>query len=347
SGDLDEALRYYNRAMMIMEEISDNNDPTALLFRIALHFRVMEVAIDKKDAELARKHFERVEKIYEQKPEDLALKCYYKIGKASFLQASKRARDWVKAEELFKEVIESELGLFPLKTLALFGLCELLLVELKMTGEMDVINEVKPLIEKLIDIAQQWKSDSYLIEAFILQGKMALLTFDIKTARRFLIQAQRIAESRGYKGFADEIARLRLDLKGKLDAWERLKETNAPLSERIELAQLDDHTTGQFRKRIARMERVEQKEVTVYKDLKTCLVCKGDVEGFNVFICPQCDSIYCRTCAEAVIEIENACWTCESAIDMSRPSKPFEQEEEEITSEEKSETKAPKSYDNK
>ena len=67
-------------------------------------------------------------------------------------------------------------------------------------------------------------------------------------------------------------------------------------------------------------------EVTIHKDSQTCLVCKGAVEGFNVFICPQCKSIYCKTCAQAVIEIENECWTCENPIDISKPVKPYKPE---------------------
>ena len=65
------------------------------------------------------------------------------------------------------------------------------------------------------------------------------------------------------------------------------------------------------------------------------MVCKGNAGGFNIYVCPTCNSIYCRTCAEAVVEMDNACWTCESPIDEARPSKPFEQEEEEISIETK------------
>ncbi len=341
-GDLDEALAYIDRAIVLLKEISNDKDVTSLINRYNGYNDAMEIAIEKDDIKLARKYFERLEEIHELDPEDIVLNNWYKIGKASFLQSSKRSRDKVKAEELFKEIIEDSFAPSIHKIRALVGLCELLLVELRTTGEMEVIFEMKPFLEKLIDLSQQWESDYHLAEAYVLQGKLSLLTFDIKTARRFLMQAHRIAERRGYKGVAEEIASLQDDLKGKLDTWERLKETNAPLSERIKLARLDDHIDGQFRTKIMKMERVEQKEVTVYKDLKTCVVCKGNAGGFNIYVCPKCNSIYCKGCAKAVVEIENACWTCESPIDVTRPSKPFEQEEEEIIIEGKSEKKAPK-----
>ncbi len=340
SGNLDEALMHYDRA--IMENNIKNMDIDSRILKIKTHSDAMRVAIDKGDLELARKYFERLEVIYEQKPGDSILNYQYKCCKALILQTSMRSRDKAKAEELFNEVIEAKTAISYHKISALVGLCELLLVELRMTGEMDVISEIKPLLEKLIEIAQQWESDLYLMEAYIIQGKLALLTFDTKTARRVLIQAQRIAERRGFNGVAEEIASLHENLKGKLDEWERLKEINAPLSERIELARLDEHFKGQFRKKIMRMERVAEQEITVYKESQSCLVCKGSAGGFNIYVCPQCNSIYCKGCAKAVVEIENACWMCESPIDVTRPSKPFEQEEEEIIIEEKSDKKAPK-----
>jgi len=340
-GDLDKALLYSGRAIKIWEESSSNEDFFSLFNRINEFSAAMRIALEKNDLDAAKNFFNDLEGLYEKGLKDEVLTTQYKYNKALLLQSNVRARDRVKAEQLFKEVIESENSAGFHKIRALVGLCQLLLVELRMTGEMDVINEINPLLKSLIDLAQQWNSDTYLMEAYIIQGKVALLTFDIKTARRFLMQAQRIAERRGYNGVAEEIASLHDDLKGKLDAWERLEKNNAPLSERIKLARLDDHIDGQFRTKIIKMERVEQKEVTVYKDSKTCLVCKGNVEGFNVFICPQCNAIYCRKCAEAVVEIENACWTCESPIDASRPSKPFEQEKE-IFKKGKSDKKAPK-----
>ncbi len=328
NGELDKALLYIGRAIKLAEESSSNDDSFSLFSLINGFSAAMRIALEKDDLDLARNYFNDLEGLYEQRSKDGVLTNQYKYNKALLLQSSMRARDRVKAEKLFKEVSESEISMGFHKIRALVGLCQLLLVELRITGDMDVINELNPLLEKLIDLAQQWDSDMYLMEAYMIQGKLALLKFDMKAAQRILIQAQRIAERRGFKGIADEIVRLHEELKGKLDKWESLKEINAPLSERIELARLNEHVNGQFMKKITKMERVAEEEVTVYKDLKTCLICKGSVGGFNIYVCPTCSSIYCKTCAEAVIEIENACWTCESSIDEARPSKPFEQEEE-------------------
>ena len=114
----------------------------------------------------------------------------------------------------------------------------------------------------------------------------------------------------------------------KLATWEQLEKINAPVSERMELAQLDDHLKGKFRTRMMKMERITEGDVTVYKGSQMCLVCKGSAEGFNIFICPKCNSAYCKGCVQAVIDLENQCWSCNSPIDASKPVNPYKPEKE-------------------
>jgi len=76
-----------------------------------------------------------------------------------------------------------------------------------------------------------------------------------------------------------------------------------------------------------RPSQITEVEVSISKEKKICLVCKGKVGGFN-FICDECGSFYCENCAKAMINLENACWFCNTPIDPSKPSKPYEKEEE-------------------
>jgi len=73
---------------------------------------------------------------------------------------------------------------------------------------------------------------------------------------------------------------------------------------------------------------------------KICLVCKGNIEGFNIYICPKCEVLYCENCARTLIDLENTCWACESPIDESKPSKPFKRKEDEIPNKKDSKKKS-------
>ncbi len=81
-------------------------------------------------------------------------------------------------------------------------------------------------------------------------------------------------------------------------------------------------------------QRITEEEVSVSKEKKICLVCKGTGLRFT-YICPECNAIYCQKCARALSDLENACWVCSAPFEESKPSKPFEKEKvEEVMVEE-------------
>ncbi len=67
-------------------------------------------------------------------------------------------------------------------------------------------------------------------------------------------------------------------------------------------------------------KNLSEEEISISKEKKVCLVCKGEVRGFNSFIC-KCDTIYCQKCAKTLSNIENACWACGRPLDESKPIK--------------------------
>ncbi len=76
-------------------------------------------------------------------------------------------------------------------------------------------------------------------------------------------------------------------------------------------------------------EKVTEEEVSISKEKKICLVCKGKVGG-NIFMCTDCGTFYCQKCSEALSNLENACWSCNTPIDKSKPVKLPEKEEEKV-----------------
>ena len=76
-------------------------------------------------------------------------------------------------------------------------------------------------------------------------------------------------------------------------------------------------------------EEITEEEISISKEKKICLVCKGDVSGIN-YICTECGAFYCMKCSKAIIDLENACWACDTQIDESKPVKPYEKVEEDV-----------------
>ena len=119
-----------------------------------------------------------------------------------------------------------------------------------MTNDLEVLDEINPLIARLLDIAEKTGSYSILSETHLLQAKLSLLTFNIKKAKRFLTQAQQIAERFGLNQLAIKISNEHDELLKQLSMWENLKELKAPLKKRIELARLADQIKHMTKKRV-------------------------------------------------------------------------------------------------
>ena len=77
-----------------------------------------------------------------------------------------------------------------------------------------------------------------------------------------------------------------------------------------------------------RPQKLTEEEVSISKEKKICLVCKGKVSGFETFLCLECETFYCHKCVRALIEMENMCWACSAPIDKSKSVKPFKKEGE-------------------
>ncbi|MFX1394142.1 MAG: B-box zinc finger protein [Promethearchaeota archaeon] len=80
----------------------------------------------------------------------------------------------------------------------------------------------------------------------------------------------------------------------------------------------------------SRPAKISEKEVTFYREQKVCLVCKGEAISFNIYVCPSCEALYCRKCALALSELENACWACDNPLDESKPTQIYKKELEEV-----------------
>jgi len=200
----------------------------------------------------------------------------------------------------------------------------LLLTELRVTNELEVLEEIKPIISRLLNIAEKLHSYWFLSETHLIQAKLSLLTFNIKKAKRFLIQARQIAERFGLSQLALKITNENENLLKKLDLWKNLKEVDAPMSDRLELARLDEHVIGIVQTHALMAPQVTEEKIAISIEKKICLVCRGVALRFT-YIC-ECGAIYCENCAQALQDLENICWSCNTPIDPSKPIKPYEEE---------------------
>ena len=86
---------------------------------------------------------------------------------------------------------------------------------------------------------------------------------------------------------------------------------------------LESQVLGVF----TRPQKVTEEEVIFHRERKICLVCKGKLLR-SIYLCPECDALYCIKCSGALSTMENVCWSCYTPIDPAKPVKLKEKEEE-------------------
>jgi tetratricopeptide (TPR) repeat protein len=275
-GEYDQALKTLKESLLLSEKKQSIGIISPLT-------SLIEVALIKGNIELAKKHFHRLENLYKQKKDSLIELDYY-YSKALILERSSRIRDKAKAEKLFKQVIGTKTIYFDTIINANIHLCDLLLAEYRTYNDDDVLDEINQNITQLLVIAEKAHSYRVFCETFILQAKLALLTFNMKSARRFLTQAQKIAESYGIKRLAMKISIEHDTLLKELDKWEILNESKANLAERIELARLDDQMTTMLKKRSLEIPKISKEDpvmILILTEGGNLLFSKKFIEDFS------------------------------------------------------------------
>ncbi|MHA1670381.1 MAG: tetratricopeptide repeat protein [Promethearchaeota archaeon] len=161
------------------------------------------------------------------------------VAKALILRKSKRLQNRTQAAEILKRVIEKEALPPQLLLLTLANLCDFLQYEMIIMDNLDILNEINPLISKMLKIAKNQNSYLWLAETKLLQAKLSLIKMDIPEAKNLMTEAQKIAEMHNLNLIAQRIS---YDYDSLLDQsvlWDELFERNAPVSERIKLASLN------------------------------------------------------------------------------------------------------------
>jgi len=231
-GNVEQALGHYQQSLKIHEEM--NNAPYVSVDLLNL----LWIAVEKEDSSSAEQYLNKLEQINER-TENKVVNQRYRVAKALWLKSSKRARREIEAVKILEEVIKEEVGDYTLAVTAMIHLCDLLLDELKDTGEEDIFEEIKELTNQLLEIAKRQSSHSLLAQTYLLQSKLALIDLDMGQARKLLRQAQSIAEEKGLVRLARAVTQEHDSLQSQLKKWDSLIQQEPTKKEMIDLTHID------------------------------------------------------------------------------------------------------------
>jgi tetratricopeptide (TPR) repeat protein len=237
-GKLDLAVDFLRKDMEILENIETLVGINLPHYSGLVYDYLIRIYLDKKSVEAAQEYLTRFQKYNKEKA--LPNFLIFNLSKARILKSSTRTRDRADAERELKKIIEVERprSFTPVVTPALIELCDLYIEEYKTTNNLDILDDIQPLIKRLFKESERTNSYSVQAHTFLLQAKLSLLQINMGDARRYLTKAQQIAESHSLQLLARSVSKEHDKLLEYLDKLEYTKGSEIPISERIDLASL-------------------------------------------------------------------------------------------------------------
>jgi tetratricopeptide (TPR) repeat protein len=248
-GNTEEAIKNFNQSLSIHEEIGYNLGSAMVLFEL-----IQEAIVDN-DQELIQEYLKRLEQI-NKTTKIRSIEQRYRLANALVLKTSEKTRDQTKAIVLFEQVIEDEIVDHSLTVKAMVNLCDLLIKELTKTADIELLEEIKNLVQNLHNIAEDQSSNSILAEIYRLEALLALAELDMKKSRLLLKKGIVLAEEKGLESIASNIREEQKELEEQINLWEELQKRKAPLKETLQYVKIEKS-----------MKQLQQEENLTYKKL--------------------------------------------------------------------------------
>ena len=226
------ALEYFERSLTLSEKWGFTMTIAQSLTNL------IWIYIDLNSREKANRYFSRLSELYDRTMDkvDVDISYFYLGTKAYMMKSSPRMRDRVKAQELFREVIDRTPPGSENLMLFMGNLCDLLFEELSLYNNPEILDEIIPLVTRSLGMAETSRNYKWLAESKLLQAKLALIQMNLEEAKKLMVLAQRIADLHGLNLLAYRISGEHDNLLEQIDAWDAVKKEEAPMAERIKLA---------------------------------------------------------------------------------------------------------------
>jgi hypothetical protein len=164
----------------------------------------------------------------------------YKIAKALILNEKNRLSDRFMALKLFREIVNEKIVKFELTVTAMVYLSQLLLFELELSNNHSVLSDIVDLLTRLMNIAKSQKSNWLIVEAYLIQTKLALVELDIDRAQHYIRQAQEVVNEKNLSKLANVVSAEQDVLIMQLHNWEKFIASKPSMKEKIQFTRIEE-----------------------------------------------------------------------------------------------------------
>ena len=252
-GDLELAVSYYEKGSKIREEYG------AYTLLANNYFHLLEIYLLQGMKEKALEYFDKIEKMKEE-TDEMWVNQLHSLSKAIILKSNKDNEKRTKAKKILIDIVSTEFPFQATFDKAYLHLCDLILEEIKTSGNMALIEILHNYIKELTMKATNIQSNLLMIELYFLQSKLLLLDMKVEEALNVLEQAQELARDKGITRLEILLSNEYDVLLEQLDKWEDLTTYLPTLDNRFELTHIEDLLNGMIRKWINYSDIIQEEE---------------------------------------------------------------------------------------
>ncbi|UCG02822.1 MAG: tetratricopeptide repeat protein [Candidatus Heimdallarchaeota archaeon] len=232
---LDIALPFFQSSLAKYETTKSDYNVVRVLFRLVL------LNLDQKELEHAQKYLIKLQKVAAHIPEEAQGAHLRKsIAEALVLKQNPRMTEKVRAQALLRQIV-SEVEMHAFTMIAIVALCDLLLLELKATGEQEVWEEAKTLIHQFHTKAQDSQDFNMVVNALLLRAKFATVEGELDQTQEYLTQARMIIKEKNLNQLMKKVEIEQNELENDFHKWQDLIQQHTSLQERLIHAQLTEY----------------------------------------------------------------------------------------------------------
>ncbi|MHA2172368.1 MAG: tetratricopeptide repeat protein, partial [Candidatus Kariarchaeaceae archaeon] len=230
-NQLDKAKDYFEKSLEIKRQLEN---PLSLVTSL---FNLVRVNLQLDNA--------RVDSIFEEMKtissgvDNAQVTLYNKLARALILKNSKRALNQSQSQLILIDISEMPVIDHNLSVLALHHLTELLLQELKISGNKDILSEIEMTIEKLVEIADSQNMPALLIRAYLFRARLSMLNLQLEEAKKIQVKAHDLAEEKGLRHLSFLVSNEMDEFARQVNRWGELASSSFDVEQVIELSQLE------------------------------------------------------------------------------------------------------------
>ncbi|MHA2323933.1 MAG: tetratricopeptide repeat protein [Promethearchaeota archaeon] len=266
----DKAEEYFKKCLEVCVEINYSfYNGWALYGLINLNIEIGAI-------EEAQGYLEKMEELANKNKNSKTISSMYLLAKGTVLKESNRSLDRAVAEQSFKKILTDRFSNPVIYQYTLWHFSQFLIEELGKSNDLKILDELNPLILRSLNVAEKTHSYMQICGVKLLQAKLALVQMKFDDSKKLLSQAQQLAEQHNLSFFAQKLSNEHDLLLEQQEIWNLLKETNAPMSERIKLAAFDG-----IIKRMQGISTLKLPELEEEKPVLLLIIAEGGILTFS------------------------------------------------------------------